>query len=228
MASIRLDLCRIRDVVDLEKDLPRQAAIQLRKAAIYQHRNQCLSALLNTPIADADIVKTEYGKPYLKENDHFHFNHSHSQYFYVLATSQRISNMGVDVEELTRQVRFDALAQHAFHPNELQHWQESQYDPSYWFKVWTTKEAVLKASGLGIRLNLKELDTHVHPTHAGGMCQHEKIGSFAYQNLQVGEVVISVAWAAEASCKGFNFPEIKLYSSLTDHHIAESVQELRG
>ncbi len=28
--------------------------------------------------------------------------------------------LGIDVEDLDRKVRFDALAQHAFHPNELQ------------------------------------------------------------------------------------------------------------
>ena len=52
------------------------------------------------------------------------------------------------IEELDRKVRFDALAQHAFHPEEYQTWQESQ-DEEYWFRVWTTKEAILKASGLG-------------------------------------------------------------------------------
>ncbi len=70
-------------------------------------------------------------------------------------------------------------------------------DKAYWFKVWTTKEAVLKASGLGIRLNLNELNTQAHPTHNGGMCSHPLIGRFAYQNFELGDVMLTVAWRAE-------------------------------
>jgi 4'-phosphopantetheinyl transferase len=44
-------------------------------------------------------------------------------------------------------VRFEALAKHAFHPEEYQAWQA--LDKILLLKVWTTKEAILKASGLG-------------------------------------------------------------------------------
>ena len=37
--------------------------------------------------------------------------------------SERGKEIGVDVEELDRNVRFDVLAQHAFHPEEYQTWQ---------------------------------------------------------------------------------------------------------
>lgn len=62
----------------------------------------------------------------------------------------QMRDLGVDVEDLDRKVRFEALAEHyAFHANELQHWHVLEQDRNYWFKVWTTKEAVLKAAGLG-------------------------------------------------------------------------------
>ncbi|PWF32935.1 ACP synthase, partial [Yersinia pestis] len=98
------------------------------------------------PVSDQQVVRTNFGKPYLNDYPDFSFNHSHSQNFYALATSRNVQNLGIDIEELSRKVRFEALAQHAFHPEELKNWQALAYDPEYWFKVWTTKEAVLKAS----------------------------------------------------------------------------------
>ena len=118
------------------------------------------------------------------------------------------------MEELSRKVRFEALAKHAFHVEELRVWQQYDQDKAYWFKVWTTKEAVLKASGLGIRLNLNELNTQAHPTHNGGMCSHPLIGSFAYQNFELGDVMLTVAWRAEQSCRGYALPQIELVQHL--------------
>jgi 4'-phosphopantetheinyl transferase len=217
MAKIRLDLCQIEELIKIDPKLERKETIVLRKQAIYKHRNHLISRYLGQQISSEDILQDAYGKPYLKEGLSLHFNHSHSQKHYVFASSQRVSGLGVDIEDLDRQVRFDALAKHAFHPEELQRWAEQDYDIPYWFKVWTTKEAVLKASGLGIRLNLKELNTQAHPEHIGGMCQHPQIGHFAYQHYVLPSVMLTVAWAAEASCKGFNFPDIELHSTLTQY-----------
>ena len=161
-------------------------------------------------IQNTDLSKTEYGKPYLTEFPQVAFNHSHSHKHYALALSHTVRQLGIDVEDLDRQVRFETLAQHAFHPEELHSWAEAEYSSEYWFKVWTTKEAVLKASGLGIRLSLKELNTHVHAINHGGMCQHPEIGSFAYQNYHLGQIMLTVAWQAEPSCRGFQWPLIQI------------------
>ena len=165
-------------------------------------------------VDDHSIALSETGKPYWVDQPSFHFNHSHSQNYYALATSERMQDLGVDVEELNRKVRFEALAKHAFHVEELRVWQQYDQDKAYWFKVWTTKEAVLKASGLGIRLNLNELNTQAHPTHNGGMCSHPLIGSFAYQNFELGDVMLTVAWRAEQSCRGYALPQIELVQHL--------------
>lgn len=181
-----------------------------KKQQIYAQRNIYLSLALNTEIQNHDILLTEFGKPYLENHQEFHFNHSHSQKNYALALSESIQNLGIDVEDLDRKVRFEALAKHAFHPNELEVWKSLEQQKEYWFKVWTTKEAVLKAAGLGIRINLNEFDTQVHATNNGGMCYHAAIGSFAYQNFNLSNVMLTVAWQAERSCKGFNFPDIQI------------------
>lgn len=208
--SIHIDVSRLEQFIQLPDGLERKAKIQLQKQAIYQFRNQLLTQHLQNEIQNTDFSKTDYGKPYLAQFPQAAFNHSHSRKHYALAFSDSIQQVGIDVEDLDRAVRFEALAQHAFHPEELRCWAESDYSSEYWFRVWTTKEAVLKASGLGIRLTLKELNTQVHPIHDGGMCQHPDIGSFAYQNYLLGQMMLTVAWQAEASCHGFQWPQIQI------------------
>ncbi|OTG61826.1 ACP synthase [Acinetobacter sp. ANC 3903] len=210
---IRVEVNALERIVTLSNELDRKAKIQLQKQQIYHYRNQLLSEQLQTSIQQEQLATTEYGKPYLINFPQFYFNHSHSQKNYALATSSNMPDLGVDIEDLDRKVRFEALANHAFHPHELTYWNELEQDANYWFKVWTTKEAVLKAAGLGVRLNLNELDTHVHPLHDGGLCSHPLIGTFGYQNFHLGKVMLTVAWRSEASCKGFAFPEIKIFLS---------------
>ena len=211
---IRVDVDTLEHIVPLSQTLDRKAKIQLQKQAVYDYRNQLLSEQLHIALQHDDFSKTEYGKPYLTNFPKFYFNHSHSQKHYALASSTQMHDLGVDVEDLDRKVRFEALAEHAFHANELQHWHALEQDRNYWFKVWTTKEAVLKAAGLGVRLNLKELETQVHPIHDGGLCHHPLIGTFAYQNFHLAQVMLTVAWRSEAYCRGFAFPKIQIISAL--------------
>ncbi|QXA06696.1 4'-phosphopantetheinyl transferase superfamily protein [Acinetobacter pittii] len=182
-----------------------------KKQQIQNVRNELIAQKLQIKITDLEFAKHEHGKPYLLNQD-LVFNHSHSQQYYALAMSQHVKDIGIDVEELDRKVRLDALAKHAFHPDEYATWLSLEQDREYWFKVWTTKEAVLKASGLGIRLDLNTLNTQAHPTDQGGICSHPLNGTFAYQNFIVGNMMLTVAWRSELSCRGFQFPSIQLHS----------------
>lgn len=208
--KIHVDVCRIHKIFVPAATDSRTEKIQQQKQAIYRYRNQLLSKYLAQNIQNSDIQRNVHGKPFLTTFPQLQFNHSHSRQYYALASSFELSDIGIDIEDLDRKVRFDALAQHAFHPNELKYWQDLGHDADYWFRVWTTKEAVLKASGLGIRLSLNELDTRMHPSAQGGLCHHPQIGHFAYQNFRLPDCMLTVAWRAEPSCAGFQFPQIDI------------------
>ncbi|MFV5507643.1 4'-phosphopantetheinyl transferase family protein [Acinetobacter sp. 197] len=210
---IQIHLHQLSDLAcDQLSDRKTQVAERKREVAFL--RNQLLSQSFELPVSDQQVVRTNFGKPYLNDYPDFSFNHSHSQSFYALATSKQVQNLGIDIEELNRKVRFEALAQHAFHPEELKYWKMLAYDPEYWFKVWTTKEAVLKASGLGIRINLNELNTNIHPEQNGGRCEHPEIGVYAYQNYTLAGCMFTVAWQSEDSCKGLRFPVIQIHHTV--------------
>lgn len=136
----------------------------------------------------------EYGKPYLHNFPELAFNHSHGREHYALAFSQTLVDIGVDIESLQRKVRFDALAQHAFHPEEYQHWQDTNYDPTYWFQVWTAKEAILKACGLGIRMSLNQLNTAAQFEQEQGRCEHHELGCFSYLHKILHGAMLTIAW----------------------------------
>ena len=208
--KIHVDVCRIHKIFVPAATDSRTEQIQQLKQAIYRYRNQLLSKYLAQNIQNSDIQRNVHGKPFLTTFPQLQFNHSHSRQYYALASSFELSDIGIDIEDLDRKVRFDALAQHAFHPNELKYWQDLEHDADYWFRVWTTKEAVLKASGLGIRLSLNELDTRMHPSAQGGLCHHPQIGHFAYQNFRLPDCMLTVAWRAAPSCAGFQFPQIDI------------------
>jgi 4'-phosphopantetheinyl transferase len=208
--TIQIEFSKISQFYQFDSDLERTVEIAQRKQAIYTFRNYLLSHHLKNNIDQNQIETTAHGKPFLKDYPSLAFNHSHSQNYYVLGLSERVADLGVDIEELSRPIRFEALAKHAFHPHEYQTWQSLDYDPNYWFKVWTIKEAVLKAHGMGIRMSLKELETQAHPTHMGGMCEHPNLGVFAYQNYEIQGCMLTIAWRSQHSCEGFAYPTIKI------------------
>lgn len=213
MRAIRIELRALANIsANIYAD-HRTKFLSEQKKAIHSLRNALLSKYFDQSITDEQILKSEHGKPYLASNHKLSFNHSHTKQNYALAMSQQVQDIGVDLEELNRKVRFESLAKHAFHDAELAIWQELDYDAEYWFKVWTTKEAVLKASGLGIRLNLNELNTNIHPNHDGGVCEHPQIGIFAFQNYQISGCMLTVAWRSDYSCKGFALPHIEIHSA---------------
>ena len=140
------------------------------------------------------IETTVHGKPIAKSPNTLAFNHSHSQHHYALAYSDVVIDLGVDIEDLTRNVRMQALAKKSFHPDEYAMWQSLNYCREFWFKVWTIKEAVLKAHGLGIRLDLHSLNTNAHPTWNFGRVEHPLLGVFIYQQLCLNNSMLTVAY----------------------------------
>lgn len=212
-AQIQLYLHSISDLICQQPSdfAQRRDWIAYQKQQLHAYRLACLNRFLASqltqPLSATDLSQTDMGKPFLRHYPHCAFNHSHSPLHYALVISTDVQDLGVDVEDLSRKVRFEALAQHAFHAEEYQHWVNTGFDPSYWFQIWTTKEAVLKASGLGIRMSLNQLNTQCVFQQAQGRCQHAELGQFAYQHIQQGNAWVTLAWRDEETGQ---WPEIIL------------------
>ena len=110
---------------------------------------------------DCQLMTGENGKPYLK-NGGMYFNISHSGDYVVLAAAD--SEVGVDIEKVTSYS--DAVAARCFTPEERE-WMRREGDNEAFFRLWTAKESVMKASGLGFSLSpetfcVLPMDTSAH------------------------------------------------------------------
>lgn len=109
-----------------------------------------------------------HGKPMLAGDGALHFNLSHSGNLALIAISASVE-VGVDVEHIRPIHDLSRLAGRFFTPREaaaLAALPEPNR-PAAFFRSWTRKEAVLKATGLGIANGLRRVEVSFEP--AGGM-----------------------------------------------------------
>lgn len=93
-----------------------------------------------------------------------HFNLSHSAEYAIYAISPR-HECGIDIEWLDREIDHDALALRFFSAREhaeLQRIPEAARKRAF-LTCWTRKEAVIKATGKGLRLALDQIQITVDP-----------------------------------------------------------------
>lgn len=96
-----------------------------------------------------------FGKPFLPDG-HFSFNLSDTKDAVVLAVALDME-LGVDVETVDRRVDHRSVSAHYFTPEEQDHIARSDDPKRTFLELWTRKEAVLKASGVGIMDDLRSL-----------------------------------------------------------------------
>jgi 4'-phosphopantetheinyl transferase len=99
-----------------------------------------------------------YGRPYVSQPTAFrdlYFNLSHTDGLVACAVS-RSGDVGVDVENIRRDLDILALAPSVFAPAEVASVRQSPPDRrlDYFFSYWTLKEAYIKARGMGLSLAL--------------------------------------------------------------------------
>lgn len=167
------------------------------KSDIYQYRHRILSDFcLQNDLAVPQYDKTVHGKPIVTQGG-FVFNQSHTDDDYLLAYSAYVAEIGVDIECIHRPVQAQRLAERFFHRDEQQLWQSRGYSQEVWFQLWTIKEAVLKANGLGIRMNLNELNAKFINAHQGEIF-HKRIGHYRFECIVTGDNVMTIAYVSDA------------------------------
>jgi phosphopantetheine--protein transferase-like protein len=95
---------------------------------------------------EKQLYRGENGKPYLKGGN-MYFNISHSGNYAVLAAAQ--NEVGVDIEKVAPYS--ETVAARCFTPAE-QEWLRHEGNDEAFYRLWTAKESVMKASGLGFSL----------------------------------------------------------------------------
>lgn len=121
---------------------------------------QILADKIGTRPETLRFETNEYGKPHLVDHD-LSFNLSHSGDYGLLAVDEVGTRpCGVDIEQITRTIEINDIAPHYFSPaeqTELYALPPDQQTNGF-FKLWTRKEAYIKACGLGLNIPLHDFD----------------------------------------------------------------------
>lgn len=114
-----------------------------------------LAQSLGVEPARINLVYTPEGKPVLAGTQTLHFNLSHSDALALLAVSPRRA-VGIDVERLRTDFEPDPLAQRLFAPSECEALSRVPLGEQHraFLRLWTLKEAYLKAVGTGLNTPL--------------------------------------------------------------------------
>lgn len=94
------------------------------------------------------IILDINNKPFLYKSSNIHFNLSHSKDYGIIALSNK--NIGIDLEYLNNDFDFIDVMPTVFSKKEIEIVLSKQNKTYQFFKFWTRKEAVVKATGTGI------------------------------------------------------------------------------
>jgi len=102
------------------------------------------------------------GKPYLDGEDALSFNVSHTDGLALIGIV-RGRRIGVDVEKANRETEVEKLAERFFSESERRDLKRLRGDElrAAFFRVWTRKEAYIKATGEGLGLPLDQFDVSI-------------------------------------------------------------------
>lgn len=140
-------------------DHPRKIFITARAAL-----RRAIGAWLEQNPASLRFAIGPHGKPSLNPASSLRFNLSHSGNTIVIAMTEGI-DLGVDVEELCRDTPTQRLARRFFTEEEadaIEHADDTDRNRVF-FHCWTAKEAVLKATGSGLTVPVREVQVDPNP-----------------------------------------------------------------
>lgn len=137
------------------------------KAKKFRQKEDCMRAVLGKHLIKYALVKEgypenclnnlkvdQYNRPFI--DTEIDFNLSHCKNYVVCAIGKTVK-VGIDIEEIipVNNEEFRSF----FHSSENEKLNQSK-DRNYdFYSIWTKKEAVCKANGKGLLLELSEIDT---------------------------------------------------------------------
>ena len=176
--SLRAAFARI--ISDTERE--RAARIRLdsdRITFVAAHALKRLQLSYLTGIAPQQLALRygPTGKPYVDAGIHedLHFSISHTNGF-VAAAAAIGYEIGIDVEACNRRADTMKIARRHFLAREIVELRKlrGRARREHFFALWTLKEALLKATGSGLRTPMSAVDARVSPPHVKS--RYAKIG----------------------------------------------------
>lgn len=149
------------------------------------------------------------GKPYLLDDSELCFNLSHAQDTALIAIASR-REIGIDIEATMRDVDFLGVARKAFSPDEIARLtalapEERQ---AAFFRIWTRKEAYVKASGDGFGYPTRAFSVSHVPGDEDALLADEHQAA-AHLDWRITDVVAPEGFCAALAAPGRNWSVLR-------------------
>ncbi|MEO5570670.1 MAG: 4'-phosphopantetheinyl transferase superfamily protein [Bacteroidia bacterium] len=178
-----------RLISELKKSLSEDELRRSDRFAFEKDRNQFITAhvtvrtilakYVDTTPAQIQFKKTAYRKPFISQPlTMIKFNISHSENKILIAVAE--NEIGVDIEKVKDSFEFNQLSKTYFSEKEQREIATSANQKETFYKFWTRKESVLKATGMGITDNLKEIE----------ICNDENYSKLFPENIYISSFKI--------------------------------------
>lgn len=145
---------------------------------------------------------TTYGKPELAGRGDLRFNASSSQdlALYAIARGRAV---GIDVERVAAGSWSLALAERFFSPGEVRALRslDRSLQSTAFFRCWTCKEALLKATGVGLSLALDSFEVSLRPDEPAALVA-ARLGSLAKGQWSLAEIVPAPGYVGALARQG--------------------------
>lgn len=159
-----------------------------------------LSRYLNKKPEEIILVRNKFGKPELvgDQSQKIKFNYSHSDKFIIFAFILE-DEIGVDIEKINLSINHTELADNNFSKHEINHLKISGFEiVEKFFGIWTRKEALLKAAGIGLTIDLKLIDV----LHEEVEFLEKNIGTNILKNFRIKDLSIDPAFKSAVAYSG--------------------------
>lgn len=162
-----LRMAMLADLNGAERERVQQSRSARVRDKLLQSRwwlRQCLSLQYGEMAAHAwPIVNDAHGKPQLSHQLKelpLQFNVSHSGSYLAIVIARGHDAVGIDIEQIKPQRRWQDIAEQYFTGAELRllQAQPSTEQAAMFYRLWVLKEALLKAKGLGLTAPLADYD----------------------------------------------------------------------
>jgi 4'-phosphopantetheinyl transferase len=147
-------------------------------------------------------------KPFLDKNNNIHFNLSHSKDYGIIALSN--NNIGIDLEYLHNDFEYMDVMPTVFSLKEIDVVLSKQNKTYQFFKYWTRKEAIVKATGTGINDFLTQIQVldgyNILATNITEQNQDMRVISFDLNSNYVASVALTNSSVSYNTIQIFNLP----------------------
>ena len=167
-----------------------------------------LAQKIDLEVSKITIEKGENKKPFLSSHPSLYFNLSHSNDCALIAIGA--SPVGVDIERIDYDFDYHPILYATLNSHETGQLMKSKYPARTFYSFWTRKEAVVKATGLGISNDFRNILTVeraiTDPNHSLTQGNRIKVLGFDLGNEYLGALALVDYVGSSENLEVFNIP----------------------